>query len=413
MNFLKKHYEKVVLLALFIIFALLLVHLYTIVQATGEIKESDLQIPTRDPDYVVTLKTDRKFDLKRIFSEKNSWDKAASRDNVTGKDYSDIMEVFKIVRCGHCQYLIPRRIMEDGAECIHCRKKLIPPKPEEAGAAIAARLDRDYDGIPDIDEIENKLNPYNAYDAGEDFDDDGFTNLCEYRMKTDLKDPKSHPELHTGLKLVKIESQPLKAKLLGVTVIEGRAKEAWSVQMETEEQVIRKRKRPLEKHYLFIGNRIQLDTGVYTLSDIKVEKVTKLNDKKQKEEVNQGYIILKDRKNREITMKVGEVAFDPEDKAHFKEVWSDKTYTGKVGSRFRMGSNEIGYARYTIKAITKRSNINNSFVTLEPQVKGGNDIIVKSKYALPEDSFFTREMAKERDKNKKSEEGAAAPESAE
>ena len=73
MNFLKKHYEKVVLLALFIIFALLLVHLYTIVQATGEVKESDLQIPTREPDYKVADVNAPMFNLPQLFSEKNSW----------------------------------------------------------------------------------------------------------------------------------------------------------------------------------------------------------------------------------------------------------------------------------------------------------------------------------------------------
>ena len=401
MNFLKKHYEKVVLLAFFIVFAILLVHLYSIIQATGEVKESHLQIPTRDPDYEVTKRTDKKFDLDSIFNERISWEKIGSRDNATGKDYSDIMEIFKIVKCGHCEYLIPRSIMENSGKCMYCNKVLLPPKAEEE-ATFGARLDRDYDGIPDIDEIENKLNPYNADDALEDFDDDGFTNLCEYRMQTDLRDAKSHPALYNGLKLVRVERQQLKLNLLGVTIIKGSPKEGWSIQVETEEQVVNKKKRPKANHYLFIGSRIILDTGVYTISDIKVENVVKENDKKQKEVIEQGYIILKDRKQREITLKIGMKADDPEYKAVFADVWSDKVYTGKAGNRITMGSTEIGRARYVIKSITQHSNINNCFVTFEPLTKGGKEFVVRNKYALPDDSFFTKEMAAEKVKNKKS-----------
>lgn len=397
MNFLKKHYEKVVLLALFIIFALLLVHLYTIVQATGEVKESDLQIPTREPDYKVADVNAPMFNLPQLFSEKNSWSKSVAREQGSAENFTDIMEVFKIVRCGHCKYLIPRSVMEQQKNCPHCRKELLPPKAEEAGTQLAARLDSDEDGIPNLVELEFKLDPYDANDATLDLDDDGFVNVYEYEMGTDFTDPKKHPELCTGLRLIEIERQPLKAKLLGVTVIEGRGKESWSIQLETEEQIIRKKKRPLEKHYLFIGNRITLDTGIYTVSDIKVEKVTKLNDKKQKEEVNSGYIILKDHKNREIVMKVGEVAYDPDDKAYFKEVWSDKTYNGKVGSRFRMGNAKIGYTRYTVKSITKRASIGNSVVVLEAPVKGGKDIEIRDKTIMPVKYYPSKEKDKDKE----------------
>lgn len=403
MNFLKKHYEKVVLLALFIIFALLLVHLYSIIQSTGEVKESDLQIPTRDPDYVVTKMTDKKFDLPKIFNEKNTWQKVGSRSVVPNKDFSDVMTVFKIVRCGHCKYLIPRRIMEEQLKCPHCRKELLKPKAEEAGAQLAARLDSDEDGIPNVFELENKLNPYDANDALFDLDDDGFSNLYEFQKGTKLDDAKNHPELCDGLYLVDIERQPLKAKLLGVTIIEGRDKQMWSIQMETEEQVVLRRKRPLEKHYLAIGNRIRLDTGIYTVSDIKVEKVTRVNEKKEKEEVNSGYIILKDRKNREITMKVGEVAYDPDDKAIFKDVWTGKSYVAKVGTRFRMGNATVGYTRYLIKSIRKRNNIANSYVVLASAVKGAKDITIKSTPIMPKDAMPVKEAGKDKEDGKSAE----------
>ena len=105
-------------------------------------------------------------------------------------------------------------------------------------------------------------------------------------------------------------------------------------------------------------------------------------------------------------------ADDPEYKAVFEDVWSDKVYSGKAGSRIRMGDSDIGTERYTIKSISQHSNINNCFVTFEPLTKDGKDIIVKNKCILPDDSFFTKEMAKAKDRNKKTDtEASAASES--
>lgn len=50
-------------------------------------------------------------------------------------------------------------------------------------------LDRDADGIPDIWEIANGLNPYDASDAQLDFDGDGLSNYAEYQLHTDPQDP--------------------------------------------------------------------------------------------------------------------------------------------------------------------------------------------------------------------------------
>lgn len=100
MNFLKKHYEKVALLALFIIFALLLVHLYTIIQATGEVKDSDLQIPTRDPDYQLADLKKIEFNLPELFKYNTVWNASTARKSENSKHFSDVMAVFKITRCG-------------------------------------------------------------------------------------------------------------------------------------------------------------------------------------------------------------------------------------------------------------------------------------------------------------------------
>ena len=57
----------------------------------------------------------------------------------------------------------------------------------------AQTVDVDGDGIPDAVEIEVGLDPNNAMDAYGDLDEDGWTNIDEYRMATAIDDVLSSP----------------------------------------------------------------------------------------------------------------------------------------------------------------------------------------------------------------------------
>lgn len=61
-----------------------------------------------------------------------------------------------------------------------------------------ADLDDDNDGMPDIYEIENGFDPLASSSALGDEDLDGFTNLDEYKAKTDPNDSNSFPEKNTS-----------------------------------------------------------------------------------------------------------------------------------------------------------------------------------------------------------------------
>ncbi len=53
--------------------------------------------------------------------------------------------------------------------------------------------DSDGDKIPDTCEVQMGLNPNDPADAAGDMDGDGFTELQEYRAKTDITDVDSRP----------------------------------------------------------------------------------------------------------------------------------------------------------------------------------------------------------------------------
>jgi len=68
-------------------------------------------------------------------------------------------------------------------------------------AKVVVASDSDKDGLPDDWEKKYGLNPFDASDADQDKDGDDFTNLEEYKAKTDPSDKASHPDYLLGLRV--------------------------------------------------------------------------------------------------------------------------------------------------------------------------------------------------------------------
>jgi len=68
-------------------------------------------------------------------------------------------------------------------------------------AKVIVAADTDKDGMPDDWERKYGLNPHSATDADLDKDGDDFTNLEEFRAKTDPMDKTSHPDYLDGLRI--------------------------------------------------------------------------------------------------------------------------------------------------------------------------------------------------------------------
>lgn len=98
------------------------------------------------------------------------------------------------VKCG-------RPIPYDALVCPFCLA-------EQPPIVDITKLDTDDDGIPDKVELAWGLNPQDPTDATGDLDNDGFTNLEEYHAKTDPKDPASLPNPVVKLRVAAIKPVP-------------------------------------------------------------------------------------------------------------------------------------------------------------------------------------------------------------
>lgn len=98
------------------------------------------------------------------------------------------------VACVSCR----RPIRIDLDECPYCQA-------EQPTGEVSEDWDSDGDGIPDAVETAWGLNPRDPTDAEQDLDGDGFTNLEEFVAKTDSRDAGSHPPKFDFLRVSDIE----------------------------------------------------------------------------------------------------------------------------------------------------------------------------------------------------------------
>ena len=75
-------------------------------------------------------------------------------------------------------------------------------------------VDSDEDGLPDVWETANKLDPNDPTDADADNDSDGFTNAQEYQAKTDPNDAKSHPAYDGFLRVGEISGTKVPLRII-------------------------------------------------------------------------------------------------------------------------------------------------------------------------------------------------------
>ncbi len=345
MQFLAKHYEKIILACLLFLFGLSMIYLVVIISSADELKKEDLEIKPRKADwkdmYNIDFKTED-FNFDVAFMRNTQWDEAKSRDNQPF--FSDMLIMAPVARCPHCQKFTPLYYFNEVNKCPFCNAELPKPPPPLPPPPPPPPGDMDADGIPDVDEEKLGLNPRDPSDADDDMDGDGFSNLFEFKEGTDLKNPRSRPLLYKRLYISGIRPFELDPVLMKVTAV-GEDKNKWDIQINTNGGT--------RTRFLMLGDSINLESKRrYRIVDV-IYDVKMIKDGNVEVQRDESKIVCEseDSDKLRVTMQVGKVAYSPLPKAFLTDIATEKEFGVEMNERFRIGNQLTGVEEYTVRNI--------------------------------------------------------------
>ena len=368
MSFLRKHYEKVILAALLLIFVLLLgFQILIILRAKDVDIDSVVGVKPPRPDYKKIQPDDPAYNLDAVFGDKKAlW---AVRENKEGE--SDVCEAPPLVRCPFGPHLIPvtdypKQNAKEPGKCSYCGKEI----RVLVSSIIITAEDSDGDGIPDKWEQQYGLNFKDPKDAVLDPDEDGFTNLDEYKAGTNPKDPKSRPTYAKKLYVVDVKSVPLGLRLKHFASAErGKDPKKWEIQIEV------RRGRRYRPTFTAVGGVVTVNKKSYLIESI--QEIWDTNPATKALE-NKSRLILRNYDPKKKTIlseeriqgELGKEIVDPRKLVTFYFTVDREERTGFVGDQFQLGDEKRGIDKYTIQ----EANEKEKRVDSQPEVETAEDI---------------------------------------
>lgn len=344
MEFLRRHYEKLILLALAIISIITVLHLVSIVGRTKEVKDSDLKIPTRQPDYEVHDAKSAEFVTPRLIAGTALlWPESQGRikdengrpkDDDSNRNFSDLVKVFKMARCPHCSKIVPFYYFSD-RNCPECGKEL--KTPTNVGKPRRIRMitgdDSDGDGINDADEQRLGLNSGDPSDALFDMDGDGFSNLYEIENNFDPRIPNSCPPLWYRLRFRGVDRVELPIRLTSVDTGGQEDKNRWDALIKMQRRNSRGQLIWRDSSYN-IGDTLQFDGRDYRVaemsSDRKVQKVRNADGSEIEKTVDNSSVTLIETSNgddeakkvkpEKLVLTVGQPVYSPDRRVILEDI---------------------------------------------------------------------------------------------
>lgn len=335
MEFLKRHYEKLILAVLLLVFIFSMLYLLYIIKSTSDITAKDLELPTREADFKVIAADDPSFDMGSLLAVGRAWKPSVPRDPRFTEFSSDLVVAFPIARCGNCRHLVPLAFFS-GKKCPYCEVEL--PEPTIIHAPPPGK------GIPQ--EVKVQYGDPNMHEL-DDMDSDGFSNLYEYEQKTRLNDPRSRPELWHRLVLSKIDRVKLPFMLMKVNTNNSEEKARWDVQinrLDTDRTV-----------FTSLNDVIKIDDSDYRIADIELKHTQR---KVGSDTVTDDQSIIRLEMvggDRKIQMQVGKDVFSPEPKAFLSDLGEpSRVITVDVGMDFALGKPLTGRETYRVKSVDQK-----------------------------------------------------------
>jgi hypothetical protein len=273
-EFLNKHYEKLILLAVLLVFVLGMVFLLNTLNSTQEVKDSDLRIPTRNADYQVADAKSGEFVIANQWKAGNfNWKRGEARKLANAQFcYSDLVQFTPVSQCPFCSNLVPLSYFsEKKCPVPECGKLLhTPPARPKFRRSVITADDSDGDGMPDSFESRYNLDPKNPRDSQYDKDGDGFTNYYEMTVNTDPSNPRSRPPMWHRLRLFAVARVVLLVQFRALMDNKSDKQEMWDCQFNV--QVVNRRtgKIRTSARMLKIGDELNIEGRNYKL--VKLER---------------------------------------------------------------------------------------------------------------------------------------------
>lgn len=414
MDFITRHYEKLILLALSVISILAVWHMTQVMEKTKEVKDSDLEIRIPPPDYkpleqlekdyaqakkdkedlkpfeenadFTIFRTTGRFDAaKQIEDSKLKWQRAPARNKSWTHYSSDLVDIFKMAFCPHEKdkddlaipvHGIPYYCLTDSHQCVICGRELKSPPAKIKKRRMPTPDDIDGDGIPNSAELSAGLDPKDPNDALLDADGDGFSNRYEVVVGTDPRNPTSCPPLWRRLRFKEMAKIELPIRLTGLAGDSADPKE-WEVAIKLG---VRNRQGRLvmRDRYYKIDDMLEFDGSKYRVKNIERGTAKDAHGTAKEKYTVTLEEVLEDGEGtpRKLTMSYGEPTYSsdlrvvledigvPADPVDGKRYWArgrngreEAVFKLRRGELFEVqGTSNVGSARNVVPASYRLMN---------------------------------------------------------
>ncbi len=359
-NFLLRHFEKIILgaalLALLLCLALFLRNLHETTRLVHDRWDNAIEVPEGD----IPAISEEDFNAEALLhAPQLTWSAATEEGKQTLFDPRDY------IYCANpdCPYILTY----DTKECPHCGAPQgagdDAPDPNTAEGSD----DKDQDGLPaEYEQQYDFLDDRVAGDAQRDHDQDLFTNLEEFKAGTDPDDPSSHPPLARKIRFLDYQKRKLPLELYQVKTYGNADKEQWDLFITVDN----------DRTKIFsLGD--ELLHGRYTIAEV-THQTEMVYDKtvKMEREVETGVVTLKDNTSgNQIKLEKGKrplatnfhVTFvlldDPE------SLENSRKFRAKVGDVITLTDTLGNDERYRVRFLSRRNS-----PALQPLDENGEDV---------------------------------------
>lgn len=342
MDFLKQHYEKIVLGVLLLSFVFAMIYLLQMVGSARDVTLENLKFSAPASAYESANFKDKAFNIEAVLGENGVWQPRPA-DEKLGFG-AELVAPMKAIRCSACQKIVPLSIVKSKLQCPICDAKLENPPEISDITTDYGGVDTDGDGMPDAYEQKMDFRPNDASDASQDADGDGFSNLYEYLMGTNPRDAKSFPGLDKRIYLVRLRKVLLPVRLEGVTQIsdpkDKESKRFWDIALTLNRQ----------RTSVVIGSEIEVGRQRYKVADA-IYRPRDVQDSSIVLTADDSSVFLEPVGGGEkIELRTGQRVYAPNHKAVIEDISNGNVYTVGVGETFQVGDDKSGRATFQVTA---------------------------------------------------------------